>query len=155
MENITEDNLNKFLNKVKKEWENDNYIDKSDLVSSELETMKLHSKYMNFLSIAKRNAYKIENYYNSMRGKKSKYYRGKMSKAELDLNQWQPFQYALRTKTEVDEVMTFDVDLNSIVSMIAANQIIIDYCEQCIYCLKQRTWQIKNIIEIRKFEAGL
>lgn len=152
---IDENNLNTFIDLLESEWEKDSVINIKDLIEAEIETARLHAKYINYSTKAKRLLAQLEYDFNILRGKKSRYYRGKLSKKELDLENWKPFQYVLKTKGEIDEVMSFDDDINKVAKLIALTNSIIEMCDSCLYNIRQRTFQIKNIIEIKKFEAGI
>ena len=136
-------------------WEADCEIDDNYLGEQSTSTPKLHAKYVKMLVQIKLKHTKLTSDYNLARKNKFRYYRGEMSRDELQQFEWNQWQGVKPLKNEMDEFLTGDEDLNTL-------QVKIDYLETMIYLLesilgqiKARDWQIKSAIEWKKFLAGM
>ena len=143
------------LSEIQEEWKRDSHISEVDLGRESLKTPQLHSKYLTYLSNAKLKLRKEESKYFNLRKVKYRYYRGEMSRDELEERGWSQFQGNKPLKNEMDEFLTCDDDLNQC-------QDNIEYFKTCIYTLEQilrsinsRTWDIKSAIEYIKFTSGM
>ena len=143
------------LSEIQEEWKRDSHISEVDLGRESLKTPQLHSKYLTHLSNAKLKLRKEESKYFNLRKVKYRYYRGEMSRDELEERGWSQFQGNKPLKNEMDEFLTCDDDLNQC-------QDNIEYFKTCIYTLEQilrsinsRTWDIKSAIEYIKFTSGM
>ena len=143
------------LEEIQNAWADDCIIDDNHLDQESVNTAKLHSKYLNHLIRYKLQLAKMKADYNTLRQSKFRYYRGEMTKEELQLTGWQQWQGVKPLKNEMDEFLTGDTDLNTM-------RVKIDYLETMIYFLesvlgqiKARDWQIKTGVEWKKFLAGM
>ena len=136
-------------------WAIDSEIDENYLGETTVATPKLHAKYVKMLVNTKLKHTKYSSDYNIMRKNKFRYYRGELSRQELQDFGWEQWQGVKPLKNEMDEFLKGDSDLNNL-------QVKIDYLESMIYLLesilsqiKARDWQIKSAIEWKKFLAGM
>jgi hypothetical protein len=136
-------------------WEIDANIDENYLGESATTTPKLHAKYIKILVNTKLKHTKYQSDYNVARKYKFRYYRGELSREELQELGWQQWQGVKPLKNEMDEFLKGDNDLNTL-------QVKIDYLESMIYLLesilgqiKARDWQLKNAIQWKMFLAGM
>jgi hypothetical protein len=90
-----------------------------------------------------------------LRKAKFRYYRGELSRDELNELGWVQWQGVKPLKNEMDEFLTGDTDLNTL-------RVKIDYLETMIYLLesilgqiKARDWQLKTAVEWKRFLAGM
>lgn len=143
------------LTELQAEWEKDSKIDQTNLGNEAANTPKLHSKYITLLSNAKLNLRKAESDYNNLRRMKFRYYRGEMTKAELEEAGWNQWQGVKPLKNEMDEFLLCDADLNRITDKLEYHKTVLYFLEQVIRSLNSRTWDIKNSIEWTKFTNGL
>ena len=118
-------------------------------------TPKLHAKYIRFLVNVKLKHTKLQSDYNLLRKNKFRYYRGELSREELQALDWAQWQGIKPLKNEMDEFLSGDSDLNTL-------RVKIDYLETMIYFLesvlgqiKSRDWTIKTAVEWKKFLAGM
>lgn len=142
------------LSEIQDLWAVDSKIDSTNLGSEATKIPQLHSKYLNFLTSAKLNLRKAESDYNRLRHKKFKYYRGEMTAEELKEESWPQWQGAKPLKTEMDEFLNYDADLNLLVDKIEYFKTVIYQLEQIIKSLNSRTWDIRNHIEWIKWTNG-
>jgi hypothetical protein len=136
-------------------WATDSEIDENYLGETTVATPKLHAKYVKMLVNTKLKHTKYSSDYNIMRKNKFRYYRGELSRQELQDFGWEQWQGVKPLKNEMDEFLKGDSDLNTL-------QVKIDYLESMIYLLesilsqiKARDWQIKTAVEWKKFLAGM
>ncbi|CAB5221475.1 Recombination, repair and ssDNA binding protein UvsY [uncultured Caudovirales phage] len=136
-------------------WDADCAIDDNYLGEQSTATPKLHAKYVKLLVQVKLKHTKLQSDYNLLRKNKFRYYRGELSRDELNDLGWAQWQGVKPLKNEMDEFLSGDTDLNTL-------RVKIDYLETMIYFLesimgqiKARDWQIKTAVEWKKFLAGM
>ena len=143
------------IDEIYEMWAIDSNIDENFLGETTIATPKLHAKYVKMLVNTKLKHTKYQSDYNIMRKNKFRYYRGELSRQELQDFGWEQWQGVKPLKNEMDEFLKGDSDLNTL-------QVKIDYLESMIYLLesilgqiKARDWQIKTAVEWKKFLAGM
>lgn len=142
------------LSEIQEEWKKDSVIQEMDLGHESLKTPTLHAKYLTFLSNAKLRLRKEESKYFKMRKMKYKYFRGEMSKDELDDYGWTQYLGNKPLKNEMDEFLQCDDDLNQCQDNIEYLKTCIHTLEQILRSINSRTWDIKSAIEYIKFTNG-
>ena len=135
-------------------WEKDCIIDDTHLDHSSIETSKLHSKYLRELIDNKKLLIKLTSDYKTLKYKKFRYYRGEMSKEELDQNSWVQWEGLKPLKTELEEFVNGDSDIIKILSKIEYVNVSIELLNAIFNQLKSRDWQIKNSIQWKMFISG-
>jgi len=143
------------LSDLQEMWTSDSIINETNLGSESSNTPKLHAKYLNLLSSARINLRKAESDYYNCRRKKYRYYRGEMSKEELDSENWTQWQGNKPLKNEMDEFLQCDEDLIKYQDKMEYYKTITLHLEQILRSLNSRTWDIKNSIEWIKFTNGM
>lgn len=143
------------IDEIYEMWSIDSNIDENFLGETTIATPKLHAKYLKLLVNTKLKHTKYQSDYNIVRKNKFRYYRGELSRQELQDFGWEQWQGVKPLKNEMDEFLKGDSDLNTM-------QVKIDYLESMIYLLesilgqiKARDWQIKTAVEWKKFLAGM
>jgi hypothetical protein len=143
------------IEQLQEEWDKDCEIDDNYLGEHATKTPKLHAKYIRFLVNVKLKHTKLQSDYNLLRKNKFRYYRGELSREELQALNWMQWQGIKPLKNEMDEFLSGDSDLNTL-------RVKIDYLETMIYFLesvlgqiKSRDWTIKTAVEWKKFLAGM
>ena len=142
------------LSELQASWESDAKIDEMNLGGESTRIPILHAKYLNLLTSAKLNLRKAESAYSNVRRKKFRYYRGEMTKLELDEEGWDQWQGTKPLKNEMDEFLSFDNDLIELQDKIEYFKTVLYQLEQIIRSLNSRTWDIKNAIEWLKWSNG-
>lgn len=142
------------IEQLLEEWEKDCGIDDNHLDRSSIETAKLHSKYLNILMMNKIKATSINNEYNNLRQKKFRYYRGEMTKEELQENGWSQWQGTKPIKSEMDEFLRGDADLNKLILKQEYLKVFNEGLESILNQIKSRDWQIRNAVSFKQFLAG-
>lgn len=146
--------INKTVDEIRDMWKTDAVIDQNHLEKSELQNGILHSRYIDLLVDYKRELALLERDFNKMKKIKIAYYKGQMSQEELTELNWQPYQFIISNKNELLDVLSLDDDLNNFTIKIQEVNIGIELLQSIIDKIKNKSWQIKNIIEIKKFNAG-
>lgn len=146
--------INKTVDEIRDMWKTDAVIDQNHLEKSELQNGILHSRYIDLLVDYKRELALLERDFNKMKKIKISYYKGQMSQEELTELNWQPYQFIISNKNELLDVLSLDDDLNNFTIKIQEVNIGIELLQSIIDKIKNKSWQIKNIIEIKKFNAG-
>ena len=143
------------LSELQEMWAEDCRIDETNLGKESARVPMLHAKYINFLSSTRLNLRKAESDYFNCRRKKYRYYRGEMSRAELETEGWIQWQGAKPLKNEIDEFLQGDVDLILLQDKVEYFKTVLYQLEQIIRSINSRTWDIKSSIEWIKFTNGL
>ena len=135
-------------------WDNDCSIDEDHLDRASVHTAKLHSKYLRLLTQHKMRIAALYAEYNNLRQTKFRYYRGELSREELNERGWNQWQGVKPLKNEMDEFLTGDSDLNRINIKIEYIKVMVEALESILGQIKARDWQIRNAVEYKKFIAG-
>lgn len=143
------------LSDLQEMWAEDCKIDETNLGKESARVPILHAKYINLLSSTRLNLRKAESDYLNCRRKKYRYYRGEMSRTELEEEGWEQWQGAKPLKNEIDEFLQGDADLISFTDKIEYFKTVLYQLEQIIRSINSRTWDIKSSIEWAKFTNGL
>lgn len=143
------------LTDLQEMWTEDCKINELNLGQESVKTPNLHAKYLNLLTSTKLNLRKAESDYLNCRRKKYKYYRGEMTREELEEEGWEQWQGNKPLKNEMDEFLQVDTDLVKYGDKIEYFKTILYQLEQILRSLNSRTWDIKNAIEWSKFTNGM
>jgi hypothetical protein len=143
------------LSDLQKMWAEDCRVDETNLGKESARTPILHAKYINYLSSTRLNLRKAESDYLNCRRKKYRYYRGEMSRVELEEEGWNQWQGTKPLKNEIDEFLQGDLELVALQDKIEYFKTVLYQLEAIIRSLNSRTWDIKNIIEWTKFTNGM
>ena len=143
------------LTDLQEMWAEDCKVNEMDLGRESIRTPNLHAKYLNFLSSTRLNLRKAESDYYNLRRKKYKYYRGELTKQELDEEGWEQWMGNKPLKNEMDEFLQVDENLISLQDKVEYFKTVMFQLEQILRSLNSRTWDIKNAIEWNKFTNGM
>ena len=142
------------IEEINEAWAQDSPIDRNNLTVETLRSPNLHQKYLGFLMQAKSKLIKLENDLAELRILKFRYYRGELTKEELDAHGWNQYQGLKPLKSDMNEFLESDADILKI-------KLRAKYIENMIYQLESimkqisgRDWAIRNHIEHMKFVAG-
>lgn len=105
---------------------------------------KFHNQFINLLKKAEQNR-------DILIREKWEYYTGKASPS---VYQAQPFNLKI-LRQDVDKYIRSDSEVVKLEQKIAYLQTIVNYLEKTIRIISNRTFQIKNAIEWRKFTSGV
>jgi hypothetical protein len=143
------------IEQLQEEWDKDCEIDDNYLGENSTATPKLHAKYVKMLVQVKLKHTKLSSDYNLTRKNKFRYYRGELSRDELQDLQWDQWQGVKPIKNEMDEFLKGDAELNTMDIKIKYLETMIYFLESVLQQIKARDWQIKTAVEWKKFLAGM
>lgn len=143
------------LTELQEAWKQDSKIDETNLGRAAARTPELHAKYLNLLTSAKLQHRKAESDYLKLRRVKYRYFRGELSRDELQSLGWEQYQGIKPIKNEMDEFMATDEDLIQSQDKLEYLKTVLLQLESILKSLHSRTWDIKNSIEWTKFTNGL
>ena len=138
-------------------WKTDSEIDELKLDEASQESARLHSKYLEMLSVTRLQLKKKEAEFKVLLKDKFLWYNGKMSKDEMDARGWSydPLNGLKVLKGDMDRFYDSDPDIQNA-------QMKIDYLKELVATLEEimsnirfRNNNIKNMIEWRKFTSGI
>lgn len=136
------------------EWDEDSIMDDNHISNESIKVPTLHAKYVRYLMQAKLKITKLQNDFNVLKKTKFRYYRGELTREELTQLQWDQWQGVKPLKNELDQFLEGDTDLNNM-------KVKIEYLNNMVYLLesilgqiKARDWQLKTILDHKKFLAG-
>lgn len=124
------------IDELQAAWAIDCKIENLDLGAECARTPLLHSKYLNELIAYRLRITKLHNDMITYRTKRTKYYRGEMTKQELDDNGWSQWQYKT-LRSEVDNLIESDPEFQT---MIARES----YIKTAIFMLESILGEIKS-----------
>jgi hypothetical protein len=140
------------LEELKLSWAKDCIIEE-DLGAAAIRTPMLHSKYIDEVVTAKMKLTKLQHEIAILKAAKSKYFRGEMSKEELDERGWTQWQY--RTlKADIQDHLEADVDLQKLFAREDYMKTMIYFLDSVINEIKSRNWSVRAAIDWVKFRAG-
>ena len=143
------------LEDILKDWEDDCQIGHR-LDKASHDTPQLHGKYLNYLTQAKLILKRAEASQAKLLKNKFLWYNGKLPKEDIDNLGWShdPFDGLKMMKTDLSYYYESDKELQASEAKIVYYRTMIDTLKEMVDALKWRHQTIKNIIEVRKFEAG-
>lgn len=143
------------LTELQEAWKKDCVIDETNLGRAASRTPELHAKYLNLLTSAKLQFRKAESDYLKLRRVKYRYFRGELTRDELEQLGWAQYQGVKPIKNEMDEFLQTDEDLIQAQDKLEYLRTVLLQLESILKSLNSRTWDIKNSIEWTKFTNGM
>jgi hypothetical protein len=137
-------------------WKRDSEIDEMNLDSASIQSAKLHSKYLELLSVTKLQLRKREMEYNVLLKDKWLWYNGKMTRAEQDAKGWgyDPLNGLKILKGDMDYFYNSDQHIQSAKAQLDYIKTLIETMTDIMDNIKWRHQNIKNAIEWRRFTSG-
>ena len=139
------------LEKIQEMWEKDSTIDPDNLHDESLKIPQLHSKYYTVYNTITLLREKARTNYNTIRLERYNYYTGK---ADPEVYEKDPFPYKVRDKDAIQRHMEADERLTAADLKIRYYDTMLKFLEEIIKVIANRTFQIKNAIELHKFQSG-
>lgn len=141
------------LDEILNEWAIDAKIDRSELVNESLKIPVIHNKYYRIYISEKKIFKKLEAEYKTLLKIKHEYYSGKLSPEELKEKNWEPFKFIL--KNNIDLYIDADKDIIETSIKLALSKERVDMLLAIMQSITNRTYQIKNAIDMLKLESGV
>jgi len=143
------------LKELQDMWAVDCKIDELNLGSESTKIPELHSKYLTHMSNVRLQLRKSEASLLKLRRIKVQYFRGELSKQELDALGWEQWLGPKMLKQDMNDTLDSDDDIIEQTNKVEYIRTIADFLERVMRYLNSRTWDIKNSIEWTKFTNGL
>lgn len=142
------------IKNMEDDWAIDSKIDLTNLNGISSRIGEFHQKYFKYINEAKKYKRIFESEKRRMIHWRTDYYLGNLPKLILDEKGWKPRQERAVLKTELDRYLDSDeliIDLN--LSIGDCNDII-DFGESIIKSIQNMNFNVKNIIDEKKFSNG-
>ncbi len=133
-------------------WEKDAKIDPDNLHTESLNIPILHAKYYDVYNKILLLRKRAEQQRKNIRHARYEYYGGK---ADPDVYIKDPFPKKIRDKDTMQKYLDADEKLSTSSLKIEYYDTTLGYLESILKQIANRTYQIKNAIEVMKFQAGL
>jgi hypothetical protein len=138
-------------------WEKDCIIDEMHLDDASRDAAKLHSKYLQLYALAKLRYKKEDLSQKKLLKEKYLYYNGKMDEGELEERNWEPdpFNGLKIMKTDLGRWYDADDDIQRSEEKLEYWKTTVDTLKDILDNIKWRHSTVKNMIEFKKFQAGM
>lgn len=141
------------LDDLKSEANQDLQLDEHLLDDESLRTISLQGKWLDILNEEELYLIKLRTDFSKEKTFKVRYYKGKLTKQELDQRGMKQFLENL-TNTEQGLYLDSDEELSVLRQRLQFQEKKVEYVKSVLDAIRQRTWGIKNAIEYRKFIKG-
>ena len=143
------------MNDILEQWKSDSLIE-MPLDESSQKTPKLHSKYLELLSLAKFQLKKAEMEQKTLLKEKWLYYNGKLSEEEIIEKGWSPdpFNGLKILKGEMDYYYDADPEIQKSEEKIEYYKNTVSVLTEIVDTIKWRHQTIGNMIKWKVFESG-
>ena len=132
------------LTEIFAETSQDLKLDDTELDRESLRNPYLYDKYLKFFTTSDLELKKLKKEYDVLRLEKFEYYTGKADPEGIKV-----------LKGDLDLYLDADPDLRKIEESLGYMQSKVNFLEKTLKNIENRNWNIKNIIEWRKFLSGI
>jgi hypothetical protein len=140
------------LETIQKMWSEDAKIDPDNLHTESLNIPILHAKYFDLYNNLVLLKKKAEQQRKNIRHERYEYFSGK---SDPDVYIDNPFPKKIRDKATLEKYLDADEKLSGVSLKIDYYETMLQYLENILKQITNRTYQIKNAIEFMRFSAGL
>ena len=141
------------LSEIQSQVRKDLKINDLELDIDSLRIPSLHSKYLQLLTEHSLLLKKTQGDYAVLKRNKWIYYTGKAS--EEVYKEKGDFPLKLKTKDEERTFIEADEEVRELKGKVEYYETVVEYLQEVVKSISNRSFQIKNAIEWRKFEAGV
>ena len=138
------------LEELQAQADKDLVIDDTELDTESLKTPILHNKYLQYYNKFNLLLKKSQWEERTLQREKWEYYTGK---SDPEVYKQKPFDLKV-LKNDVHKYINSDEDIQKIQAKIEYQSAIVNYLEQILRILNNRSFTIKNAIEWRRFTSG-
>lgn len=142
------------LQELQDMWASDAKVDLTNLGRSAARVPELHAKYINLLTNYRLQVRKAETDLLQRRVLRMRYFRGELSKEELQELGWKPYLYNRPLKDELQELLNTDAEIIQLGDKVEYLRTVMLFLESVLKSINSRTWDIKSAIEWVKFSNG-
>ena len=139
------------LEDLQEMWEKDAKIDRDNLHEESLNVPSLHAKYFELYNTIFILRKKAEQQRKNIRHERYEYFSGK---ADPEVYIKDPFPKKIRDKDTLQKYLDADDKLSASNLKIEYYETMLNYLESILKQISNRTYQIKNAVEVMKFQAG-
>ena len=139
------------LDELKLQVPQDLRVDDEHLDTESLKNQEIKAKYLDHKSKFELLLFKAKGDYKRLYREKWEYYGGK---ADAKIYASKPFDLKV-LKTDLGVYISADEEIIDAENKIGYLETVVDYIKGVIKSVDNRGWDIKNAIELKKFEAGL
>ena len=139
------------LEVIQEMWQKDSEVNQDELDTESLKIPQLHAKYYQLYNTILLLRKQAEQQHISILLERRKFYMGK---AETQVYIDEPFPYKVRDKEDLKLYLEADEKISKIRLKIDYYDTMLKYLEEILKQISNRTYQIKNAIEWRRFTAG-
>jgi len=139
------------LELIQEMWSKDSVIDPDNLHHESLKIPQLHAKYYEIYNNIILLKTKAEKQRKNIRHERYEYYSGK---ADPEVYVENPFPKKIRDKDTLQKYLDADEKLSDISLKIDYYETLINYLQDILKVIVNRTYQIKNAVEFMKFQSG-
>ena len=139
------------LESLQEMWVKDAEIDRDNLHDESLNIPSLHAKYVELYNTVFLLRKKAEQQRKNIRHERYEDFSGK---ADPDVYIQNPFPKKIRDKDTMQKYLDADEKLSSTSLKIEYYETMLNYLESILKQVSNRTYQIKNSVEVMKFQAG-
>ena len=141
------------LTEIQEKVRKDLKINDLELDIESLRIPSLHSKYLQLLTEHSLLLKKTQGEYSVLKRNKWIYYTGKAS--EEVYKEKGDFPLKLKTKDDERTFIEADEEVRDLKGKLEYYETVVEYLQEIVKSISNRSFQIKNAIEWRKFEAGV
>lgn len=142
------------LEQVIDEWKADAYIDNTKIGDELMRSPNLHSKYLEFYVFFKGKLTITESKFRKLKWQKEKYWRGEMTKEELEEFGWSQWQRLKPTGSDLSRMFDSDRDLTDLEEKVNYFKTAVSTLEYILKQIQGRDYSIKTLYEYQKYVAG-
>ena len=139
------------LEKIQEMWGEDSHIDMDNLHDESIKIPHLHQKYYTLYTTIKLLREKSKTRLEKVKLDRYNYYTGK---APPEVYVEEPFPYKVRDKEALNLHLSSDDKLSEAKLKVEYYNVMIEYLEDILKCIHNRTFHVKNAIDFLKFQAG-
>ena len=139
------------LETLQEMWEKDSKMDRDNLHEESLNIPSLHAKYFELYNTIFLLRKKAEQQRKNIRHERYEYFSGK---ADPEVYIKDPFPKKIRDKDTLQKYLDADEKLSASCLKIEYYETMLNYLESILKQISNRTYQIKNAVEVMKFQAG-
>lgn len=137
------------------EWIKDSQVDHTDLGKETANISSIHSKYLKYFSIARKELSSLIKQKARLEKLKYEYYSGQLNGQPEKLKKlnWEPFQIKL-LKSQIDVYIKSDKELLSLIEEMSEQETIIKITEEILKALNGRVYSLNKSIDLQMFING-
>ena len=139
------------LEDIVNEWKERSTIDPTKINQEIVKTPMLHSWAVEHYVFFKAKLAGEEKKMSRMKYLKRKYFRGEMTKDELDQQGWEQFQGLKPSSSELNQLFELDADIAGIEERLAYYKTGISAMEYILKQIQGREYTLKNLFEYQKY----